>query len=355
MSAATGFASVHRRTFLGAMAAFAALAVVAPGGVSAQSAKPIQIAASAIGRPPIFSNTFADVAEALGYFKAAGVEVNFRWFQRGADTAKAVVTGDVAVGFTASQPALNLIAGGAPVVAIAGMPNQDWIVATDDPAVKECKDLKGKTVAADGINNSRYLYLDAVAATCGLKISDLKPIDLANAPLVKAGIAGQVHAAIWHVDELAQVEFKTGKKWHKIPAPASLSKETHYAMLIASKKAIAENREGVIRFLEGWIRTQRLMSSKALADKQTFAKIAAKASDIDPKVALASIDGYQAIGYWVNNDGLDQSQVMSQADQLVKIGSIKADKKPGYDKIVDKSLYAEAMKRVESKFGKVAQ
>ena len=342
--------------FLGAMAALAAIAFVVPNSASAQpAAKPVPIAVSAIGRPPIFSNTFADVAEAMGYFKAAGVDVTFRWFQRGSDTAKAVVTGDVAVGFTASQPALNLIAGGADVVAIAGMPNQDWIIATDDPAVKACKDLKGKTVAADGINNARYLYLGAVVATCGLQLSDLKPIDLANQPLVKAGIAGQVHAGVWHVDELAQVEFKTGKKWRLIAAPSSITKGLHYAMLIASKKAIAENREGIIRFLEGWIRSQRMMGSKSPADKTAFANVAAKASEIDVKVALASIDGYQAIGYWVNNDGLDQSQVMSQLDQLVKIGSIKAENKPSYDKIVDKSLYVEAMKRVESKFGKVGK
>jgi ABC-type nitrate/sulfonate/bicarbonate transport system substrate-binding protein len=337
------------------MNALATLAFIVPGSAPAQTAKPIQISVSAIGRPPIFSNTFADVAEAMGYFKAAGLDVNFRWFQRGADTAKAVVTGDVAVGFTASQPALNLIAGGAPVVAIAGMPNQDWIMASDDPAVKDCKDLKGKTVAADGINNARYLYLGAVVATCGLQLSDLKPIDLANAPLVKAGIAGQVHSGVWHVDELAQVEFKTGKKWRRIAAPASIAKELHYAMLIASKKAIAENREGIVRFLEAWIRTQKMMGSKAPADKAAFAKIAAKASEIDVQVASASIDGYQAIGYWVNNDGLDQPQVMSQLEQLVKIGSIKAGAKPTYDKIVDKSLYAEALKRVESKFGKVTQ
>ena len=44
---------------------------------------------------------------------------------------------------------------------------------------------------------------------------------------------------------------------------------------------------------------------------------------------------------------------MSQVDQLVTIGSIKPDQKPSYDKIVDNSLYTEAMKRVESKFGKV--
>lgn len=354
MSTVPGFTCVQKKLFFGAMAALAAITLVVPTGTAAQPAvKPVPIAVSAIGRPPIFSNTFADVGEAMGYFKAAGVDVTFRWFQRGSDTAKAVVTGDVAVGFTASQPALNLIAGGADVVAIAGMPNQDWIIATDDPGVKGCKDLKGKTVAADGINNARTLYLGAVVATCGLQLSDLKPIDLANQPLVKAAIAGQVHAGVWHVDELAQVEFKTGKKWRLIDAPAAIMKELHYAMLITSKKAIAENREGIIRFLEGWIRTQKLMGSKAPADKAAFAKVAANASQIDLQVATASIDGYQAVNYWVNNDGLTQSQVMSQVEQLVKIGTIKAANKPSYDKIVDKSLYAEALKRVESKFGKI--
>jgi hypothetical protein len=44
---------------------------------------------------------------------------------------------------------------------------------------------------------------------------------------------------------------------------------------------------------------------------------------------------------------------MSQLDQLVQIGSVKADQKPSFDKIVDKSLYAEALKRVQEKFGKV--
>ena len=353
MKTASGFRGISS-SVLGAMVALTAIAFTAPGSAWAQaSAQPIKLAISAIGRPPIFSNTFVDVGEAMGYFKASGVDVTFRWFQRGADTARAVVTGDVAVGFTATQPALNLIAGGAPVVVIAGMPNQDWLVATDDPGVKSCADLKGKTVAADGINNARTLYIAAVVATCGLKQSDLKLIDLANQPLVRAGIAGQVNSGVWHVDELAQVEFKTGKKWRIIDAPASIAKGLHYAVLLTSKKAVEENREGLIRFLEGWILTQNLMGSKSPADKVAFATVAANASQIDFQVALASVDGYQGFNYWVNNDGLDEKQMMSQLEQLVKIGSVKADKKPAYKEIVDKSLYAEAMKRVEKKYGKL--
>jgi ABC-type nitrate/sulfonate/bicarbonate transport system substrate-binding protein len=253
----------------------------------------------------------------------------------------------VQVGYTATPVAVNLIAAGAPIIVIAGMPNQDWIVASDSADVKGCKDLKAQTVAADGINNARWLFLQSVAESCGLKLTDMTPIDLANAPLVKAGIAGQVHTGVFHVDELAQVEFKTKKQWHLIPVPASIKQGLHYGSVLASKKAIAENREGVVRFLEGWILTQKLMSSSAPADTAEFAKIAANASQIDVEVANGAIAAFHKINYWVNNDGLNEKQMMGQVDEMVKDGLMKPEAKPTYDKLVDKSLYAEAMKRVD--------
>jgi ABC-type nitrate/sulfonate/bicarbonate transport system substrate-binding protein len=350
MRKVTSLGRAPGKMLFGAVLALSAVSMLAPTRASAADA--VKLSVSAIGRPPIFSNTYVDVGETMGFWKAAGVDVNFRWFQRGSDTAKAALTGDVAVGTTSSQAAINLIASGAPVVAITGMNSQDWVIASDDPSVKSCKDLKGKTVTADGINNARYLYLGAVVATCGLKLSDMKLLNLANAALVKAGIAHQVHSGVFHIDELAQVEFKTGKKWRHLAAPPAIKKGLHYLMLIANKKAIASNREGLIRFLEGWIMTQKMMGSHSAADKVAFANVAAKATGDDFHVALSAINDYQAINYWENNDGLDKKQIMSQLDQLVQIGSIKG-KKPTFEQIVDKSLYAEALKRVEAKFGKV--
>ena len=338
-----------KTTLLTAMLALSALTCFLPA-----RAADIKLTASAIGRPPIFSNTFVDVGEDMGYWKKVGLDMSFRWFQRGTDTAKAAITGDVQVGFTATPVAVNLIAAGAPLVIIAGMPNQDWIIGSDLPNVKTCKDLKGQTVAADGINNARWLFLKSEAESCGLTLNDMTPIDLANAPLVKAGIAGQVHTSVFHIDELAQIEFKTGKKWHLIPVPPSIKDGLHYGSVFANTKAIADNKEGVIRFLEGWIMTQRLMSSTKPADQEQFAKIAAKASRIDVKVAEGAIKSFQAIHYWVNNDGLNEKQMMGQVTEMVKDGLMKPDVKPSYDKLVDKSLYAEAMKRVD-KIGKMSQ
>jgi len=336
------------KPLFGAMLALSAMTFMLPSGASAED---IKLSSSAIGRPPIFSNTFVDVGETMGYWKKVGLDMSFRWFQRGTDTAKAVVTGDVQVGYTATPVAVNLIAAGAPIVIVAGMPNQDWIIGSDLPNVKDCKDLKGQTVAADGINNARWLFLKSEAESCGLKLTDMTPIDLANAPLVKAGIAGQVHTSVFHVDELAQIEFKTGKKWHLIPVPASIKAGLHYGSVLASKKAIADNKEGVIRFLEGWILTQRMMSSTKPADMEEFAKIAAKAGSFDVGVAKGAIESFHQINYWVNNDGLDEKQMMGQANEMVKDGLLKPEAKPTYDKLVDKSLYNEAMKRVEKMGG----
>lgn len=337
--------NVTAKSLLGAALALSAASYMLPSSASAQDMK---LSASAIGRPPIFSNTFVDVGEAKGYWKKAGLDMNFRWFQRGTDTAKAVVTGDVQIGYTATPPAVNLIASGAPIKVVAGMPNQDWIVGSNDPKAADCKSLKGQTIAADGINNARYLFIQSVLESCGLKLTDVKLIDLANAPLVKAGIAGQVHIGVFHVDELAQVEFVSKKKWKLIEFPKSIYAGLHYAVLVASDKAIKENREGIVRYLVGWIQTQKLMSSPAPKDVKDFAQIAAKASQIDPAVAESAIKAYQGINYWVNNDGLEQKQLMAQVDDLVKVGIMKPENKPAYDKIVDRSLYAEALKRVQA-------
>ena len=330
-------------------ALLAAGGLAAPALAQTAAGAPIKITVTAVGRPPIFSNTFIDVAEARGYFKDAGLEVTMRWFQRAADTAKIILTGEADIGWTATTPGLNLMASGGPVVAVAGQNNQDWLIASDDSSVKSCDDLKGKTVAADGINNARYLYLGAVLETCKLSLSDVKPIDLANAALVKAGIAGQIHSGVFHVDELAEIGFRTGKEWHQIPAPASIAKDLHYGMILTNRKELTSNREALIRFVEVWIRTQRFMSSPAPQDRDAFAAIVAKASQIDPKVALAAIEKLQAINYWVDNNGLDKEQMMRQEAQLVSIGTIQRADAPPFDKIVDLSIYEEAAKRLQGK------
>ena len=314
-----------------------------------------QLTISDLGRPPILAATFADLGQDLGIWTAVGLDAKFRWFQQGTDTAKAVLTGDVAVGFTGTQAALNLIAAGAPIVAIAGQPNQDFFIASDDPGIHGCADLKGKTVVTDGIGNARYLYLQSTLATCGLKIADISSLTLNSSTQVKSAIAGQIQTGVFHIDEIAQVEFAGRKKFTRFPTPESLESTSHYTFLIVAKSRIVEDRESLVRFLEGWILTQNMMSSKEAGPRLVVAMSVSRATGSDLQVAYNAIGDYQAIKYWVNNDGLDEQHVMGQLDRLIAAGSVKAASKPSYDAIVDKTLYDEAMKRVRAKYGPVGE
>ena len=130
-----------------------------------------------------------------------------------------------------------------------------------------------------------------------------------------------------------------------IYVPASIAEGLHYAVLVANDNAIKNDREGLVRFLVGWLETQKMMGSKDPKTMEKVAEIAAKAKNVDKSVALNAIKAFQAKHYWVNNNGLNEKQMMSQVKELVKVGSMKA-KPPTYAQLVDTSLYAEAEKRV---------
>jgi hypothetical protein len=57
-----------KTSLMGAMLALSAMTLCIP---TAASAEDMKLSASAIGRPPIFSNTFVDVGEANSYWKKA--------------------------------------------------------------------------------------------------------------------------------------------------------------------------------------------------------------------------------------------------------------------------------------------
>ena len=337
-----------------ALGTIAALVLAACGGSSAStgssSSTPssvLDVQAAAIGPPPIFLSLYINVAQERGFFKKVGVNVTPRYFQRGTDVAANVISGGVLVAATATQAVEESIVGGAPIVAISGLNHQDFFVASGLSGVKSCADLKGKTIAADGVNNARYLYLQSFLKTCGASLSQVSLLNIANQALVQAAIAGQVTTAVYHIDELAQVERQTGKTWNHMPTPPSLESTLHYAMLITQRSATSSQHEALVRYLTAWILAARWMQNPA--NVNAFAKIAASATGEALPVTTQAVKGFQAIKYWdLTNSGLTKSAVMSQLNQLAAIGALRPGKVPTYNQIVDLSLYSAAEKRANS-------
>jgi NitT/TauT family transport system substrate-binding protein len=290
-----------------------------------------------------------NVAQQEGFFKKVGLDVSFKYYGRGTDVARTVVAGDATIAMTASAAVLAVIAGGAPVVAVGGMQNQDFFVASSVPGITGCKNLKGQTVAADGIGNARYIYLKAYLGTCGLSMSDVDATNLANSQLVQAAAAGVVKTAVFHIDELAQVEYqKPSTKWVRMSTPPDLEKQFHYTMLLVRKSTLQNqrSREAVVRYMAAFILAERWMSNPANLD--AFAQLAARATGDNPIVTRNAIQQFNRIGYWSSGMGMDKSAVDSEISLLVSNGVIKKNQAPTYDQAVDTSIYPQALKLADA-------
>src|ERR1700688_2263142 len=106
------------------------VAITVPAAWAADGKK---LVIAAPGIPPIYASVILYVAEKEGFFKKYGANVEIRPFDTGTAASRAVITGDIEISLSPSALLINQISNtGAPVVAIYGVTNSDFLLATTD-------------------------------------------------------------------------------------------------------------------------------------------------------------------------------------------------------------------------------
>lgn len=325
-----------------------------PASAAAQSAgtsgtwtppSPLPVKIALIGPPPLNESLWADVANDQGFFKDVGLTPKFAYFGHGTDIAKSVVAGSNDIGLDTTPSNIQLVGKGTPLVAFAGMTNQDWLVGVSDAAVKTCKDLKGVTIGDDGPNNARRLFLGQLLQSCGLTLNDTGHVAIGSTPtdIVKAAINGQVKAAVLHAPELAEIQDAAKvKTWHGISAPEVIA-QGDYSMFSAMKNYLGTSNglEVATRVTAAYILARSWIMDQS--NWNAFATITAKAQGISQSAALTGIQLLQKIPFWEPGNGLTQSNIEGEINLLVQQGSVTAAQKPTYDQLVDLTIYPKAL------------
>lgn len=308
-------------------------------GPAAAQGKKIVVAIPGI--PPIYSVTIAFVAEKQGFFKKHGANVEIKPFDNGTAAARAVVAGDIDMAWSPTPPVINQVSNAdVPLVAVYGMPNPDWVVGTTETG-KACKDLAGQDVGVDSINGARSIALRSMlAGGCkDVKIEELKQIALGSGP-GPALLAGRLHYAVLHLDDLAEIEHQ-GKKLNILLAMKNTNPTSHYLTLVVRKDNLEKNRDAIVRTVAGMIEAAHFMQDPKNADAVAEA---ASVTGHNKEVNKAALKAFLGIDFWASkDDGLPQSKIEAVAALMKKIGSIKPDKEPvTYDKFVDKTVWKDA-------------
>ena len=184
---------MHRRSVLGAAAAFAA-----PALLRAQALEKPKLTIAVGGKNLLYYLPLT-IAEQLGYFKQEGLDVTIVDFAGGARALQAVVGGSADVVSGAFEHTVNMQFKGQPMRAFVLQGLAPQIVLGVNPKTmanfKTVADLKGKKIGVTAPGSSTNVMVNFVLAKAGLKPSDVSIVGVgAGNGAVAAMRAGQIDA-----------------------------------------------------------------------------------------------------------------------------------------------------------------
>lgn len=141
------------------------------------------------------------VAEQLGYYKAAGLDVTLRHHNVGEDEFAAIAAGRENVIFAGGDEVLQARAKGLPLVYIANVFTQYpvTLIVPANSSIHTLADLRGHTIGVPGAYGATYIGLLALLKSAGLSTSDVK-IQSIGYTQVPALIGNKVDAVMGYVN-----------------------------------------------------------------------------------------------------------------------------------------------------------
>ena len=309
--------SITRRTFNSALAATTITAVAAPTVSRAAALDKISVAVIPIADcAPIY------LGKAKGFFAKQNLDVVLSTQGGGAAIIPGVLSGQLQFGFSnvpslliAQTKGLKFI-GIAPGVASTGVSGHDFcatLVPGDSP-IKNAKDLSGKTVAVNNLNNIGQVAVRAGVKAAGGDPDSIKYIEVPF-PDMPAALADHRIEAGWMVEPFVTIAQSRGDRVVDWPFVA-IAPKAEIAVYFASVQYANANADMVKRF--------KAAISESLAYADTHSDEVRKIIPTYTRIS-AEIAGKIILPIWPPKFNLVSAQAM--ADDMLKSGMItkKAD------------------------------
>jgi NitT/TauT family transport system substrate-binding protein len=278
------------------------------------------------------------VAKEMGYFNDLNIEVELVTFEGGTQTVRGSVAGGLDITGTSADPAIIAAARGAGTKVVGTYSHklsQSMLVQGD---IKTCKDLKDRKIGIQEVGAFSEVMSRAVLASCGLTQKDVQYVPVSTKGRVPGLLSGQIDSAVLHVDQALVAKKKKAdlnilvNLWETLP-------KWLYAAYIAPEKEISSNRQLYVDIMAALIKANRFMYN----NKAKTVEIVSKYTQQDAEVVAQTYDLLAGAGAWPVNDGLPRDMVEWTIGKQVELGTIKAEEKPSYEKLVEVSIIQAAL------------
>ena len=187
------------------------------------------------------------IAQAQGYFHAAGVEVQIVVPTSPDDGAKLVAAGQADLAITYQPQWLMQVAAGLPLVRIATLIDQplNCLLASSDSGINQLSDLKGKRIGYASQSESR-LILQSLLNKAGLTLNEVNAINV-QYNLVQALLSKRLDAITGAMRNVEPLQIRFAGQAVKIFPIETVLPEYDELIVVANKKNLTDPR--LIKFL----------------------------------------------------------------------------------------------------------
>ena len=286
---------------------------------------------------------------AVSYIKEiapkCGIRVEEHVFAKGPDVMQAILAGELDVGATASEAAIQGRANGAPIYVVAGFAKGGArLVARPDSNIKSIKDLKGKKVGVTrgGIHE---VLLAAELAQAGLSFSDQPGKDV---QLVFLAFADLNQALLGkNLDAIMQSEPQSSQAINKgygveVMKPYDTPIGAPVRTMVMSEKFYSERRATASKFMKCFVQ-----ATKTFIDDQPTAEKYVRNTIF--KGQITADDFQDAIANSPYTYDISPQHIQVTTDVMGKTGVGKMRKAPVATEWVKTDLLEEAKKSLNIK------
>jgi NitT/TauT family transport system substrate-binding protein len=289
--------------------------------------------------------TAFEVGIQKGWFKEAGVDVEFEWleyapsmdaYSAGKVDAVAMTNGDTLVTGSKGPRSVEIL--------ITDYSNgNDMVVAL--PGTKSLKQLKGKKVGLE-VGLVEHLLLLKGLEKLGMKESDVELVNTATQETAKVLASKEVQAiAAWQPNSGAALKAVAGSKaiWTSADVPGLI-----YDVLAVSPKSLSERRADWVKVVKVWNRIEKYVTDPAT--QPDAVKIMAGRAGVPPEEYAKFLPGTrflspeEALKAYNKGEGLDSIYGSSKTADAFNVANKVYPTPQPIDAYIDPSLSIEASK-----------
>ena len=221
------------------------------------------------------------VAESMGYFKEAGLELTIREFDSGRNALETMLKDkSIDMATVAQTPIVFNSFDNQPYVILATMAHSIddvKVLARKDHGIKEAKDLKGKKVGAT-LRSTGHYFLEGFLSSYNLSLDDVELHDVNAAKLKGKLISGELDAITsWEPHIYNTKKILSDSKLTMLISPVPFRKDFFFTV---SRIYAEDNKEEISRFLKAVLRAE----SYTKFNKEKSQDIVAKRIGADPEI-----------------------------------------------------------------------